>query len=95
MSKRLQKWYDRSFEGLSVGEMVEFFKLGVDPNSTPNAEPRWEGPVEVKTEPTPPGPQDGDPNGLMVRAGKDALRVRSDEYGAWYRQGGYKPNELR
>jgi hypothetical protein len=89
------RWYQRSFSGLSVGDEVEFFPVGVDPNVNLGVEPRWGGPVEVRTDPSKPGPLDGGQNGLMVRAGRDAFRVRSDQYEAWYRQGGYKTSDLR
>ncbi len=83
-------WHPRSFELLEQLDVVEFYSIGVDPNDDENAKP-WSGsPTEIKIGPHAPGPLDGEQTGLIVRAGPQVLRVRSDEYSAWIREGGYR-----
>lgn len=88
-------WHKRSFAGLAALEKVEFFAHGEDPNSDPDLEPRWGGPVEIKTDPAKPGPYDGGPDGQIVKVGSEHYVVRSDEYQAWSRQGGYEWDEIQ
>ena len=51
--------------------------------------------MEVKSAPTIPSGLNGAPTGLMVRAGSGGLRVRSDDYAPWLKQGGYLGVRLR
>lgn len=87
-------WHQRSFGNLEVGDIVEFYENGVDPNAVTGAAPRNDGPMEIKSAPEVPGGFNGSPTGLMVRAGKGSFRVRSDEYSAWIREGGYSRDGL-
>jgi len=82
-------WYEQSFENLNQLDVVEFYPTGVDPNLDPTAEPFHGGPVQITSAPHVPGPLDGSSAGLMVRAGSQASRVRSDSYTPWLRAGGY------
>lgn len=88
-------WHGRSFGNLEQLDVVEFYPNGVDPNDDNTAEPWLGGPVEIKKEPHTPGPQDGAPTGQIVKAGSQSFRVRSDEYSAWVREGGYRGSRLR
>lgn len=88
-------WHQISFGNLEQLDVVEFYPIGVDPNYVQTAEPWQGGPVEIKKAPHAPGPQDGAPSGQMVRAGSQSFRVRSDEYSAWTREGGYRGARLR
>jgi len=89
------KRHPRTFPNIQAEDIYEFFPIGVDPNASPKAAPWQGGPVEVHDNPHKPGPEDGDPSGLMVRAGKGRYRVKSTEYQAWMREGGYHRRDLR
>ena len=88
-------WHLQSFENLEQSDVVEFYDYGVDPNTEDTASPWQGGPVEVKSAPTIPSGLNGAPTGLMVRAGSGGLRVRSDDYAPWLKQGGYLGVRLR
>lgn len=88
-------WHPRSFENLEQFDVVEFYANGVDPNVAGDASPWHEGPVEVKTAPKTPAGMNGAPTGLMVLAGSQGDRVRSDEHSPWIKAGGYRGTPLR
>lgn len=88
-------WHPRSFDNLEVGNEVEFFELGEDPNEDPTLVPRFQGPVEVKCSPRKPTKNEGGPGGKVVTVGSEHYPVRSDQYQAWFRQGRYAWDEIQ
>lgn len=80
-------WHPRSFDNLQPEDVVEFYEHGEDPNENASLTARWEGPVEVKTA--------SDDGGKTVTVGTEHYVVRSREYEAWVRQGGYARDEIR
>lgn len=88
-------WHRKSFNSLQPEDKVEFYEHGENPNEDSSLTPRWQGPVEVKTSPAPPAKFQGGPGGKVVTVGSEGYFVRSDEYEAWVRAGGYAWDEIQ